>query len=140
MDGSCVTPGQQVSTDAVWQALSTPDALTTIGMASGFLPETGRRFRLRVPFRGNERAIDVEVLEVEAPKRLTFRWRAAAMPEPATAEVILKETADGVHFSIGRIGGDPATCRLATALLGRNWQSRLFNEAMAQHLALPEQG
>jgi uncharacterized protein YndB with AHSA1/START domain len=61
--------------EEVWRALTDADALAGWLMENDFAPRVGHRFHFRLKSRfGIERMIPCEVLEVEEPKVLSYRW------------------------------------------------------------------
>jgi uncharacterized protein YndB with AHSA1/START domain len=64
------------SPDRVWQALTDRRALTAWMMENDFEPRLGHKFQFRNPvLPGFDIFIRCEVIEIEPPKRLAYRWQ-----------------------------------------------------------------
>jgi uncharacterized protein YndB with AHSA1/START domain len=121
--------------EVLWRAVFESEALAPTLSFVGFVPQPGNRFQLRaVPPGKPASLVECEVVEVEYPTRLVFTWQTESMPAPATAVLTLEQTARGLRLGVNRVGGDPASCDVATALLGRRWQRTLFAEALPAYL------
>ena len=61
--------------EKVWRALTETALIADWLMPSDFAPVVGHRFSFRTePAHGWSGVVESEVLEVEAPKRLVYRW------------------------------------------------------------------
>ncbi|NEQ29132.1 MAG: SRPBCC domain-containing protein [Microcoleus sp. SIO2G3] len=70
--------------ERVWQALTDRRALAAWLMDNNFEPRLGHKFQFRqVVLPGVETVIDAEVVALEPPKRLAYRWREAHTLNPA---------------------------------------------------------
>jgi uncharacterized protein YndB with AHSA1/START domain len=121
--------------EVLWRAVFESDALAPTLSFVGFVPQAGSRFQLRAAPPGKTASlVDCEVVEVEYPTRVVFTWQTESMPAPATAVLTMEETEKGPRLGVNRVGGDPTSCDVATALLGRRWQRSLFAEALPAYL------
>jgi uncharacterized protein YndB with AHSA1/START domain len=121
--------------ESAWKAILERDALAPALSFAGFEPQPGHRFQISTSKPGRTGAVaDAEVVEVAYPTRMVFRWRLASMPEPATVELKFVQMEDGPRVAVNRIAGDPASCDLATALIGRRWQQALLGEKLPKFL------
>jgi uncharacterized protein YndB with AHSA1/START domain len=61
--------------EEIWRALTNPDDLADWLMENDFVPQIGHKFHFRSKSRfGFERIIPCEVLEVDAPRVLSYIW------------------------------------------------------------------
>lgn len=61
--------------EKVWRALTEPALIEDWLMRSDFAPAVGHRFQFRTePAHGWSGVVEAEVLEVEPPRRLAYRW------------------------------------------------------------------
>ena len=75
------------SVETVWRALTEPRALSEWLMeATDFGPEVGARFTLLSEAHDcSVRLVDIEVLDVDPPRRLAGRGRPMAAPRPRSS-------------------------------------------------------
>ncbi|HEX7712035.1 MAG TPA: SRPBCC domain-containing protein [Sphingomonadaceae bacterium] len=63
------------SAERVWRALTTSELIAQWLMKNDFAPEPGHRFTFRAtPVPGWSGITNCEVLEVDEPRRLSYRW------------------------------------------------------------------
>jgi uncharacterized protein YndB with AHSA1/START domain len=135
--GECLVPTStpNAGTEALWAAVLESDALAPTLSFVDFAPQAGHRFQLRAAPPGKpESLVECEVVEAHYPTRVVFTWRSASMAAPATAALTLEQTDKGPRLGVNRVDGDPASCDVATALLGRNWQRALFAQQLPKYL------
>lgn len=63
------------SPERVWQALTDRRALAAWMMDNDFEPRLGHKFHFRQAVPGFDSCIHCEVIELEPPKRLAYRWQ-----------------------------------------------------------------
>lgn len=106
----------------VWRALTEPGLLARWLGEGDFQAKVGRRFSLRPGGAAGAAAIDGEVVEAEAERLLSYRWRADGEGQPAldtTVTWILEPTPEGgtrlrmVHDGFPIVVERPATARSA---------------------------
>jgi uncharacterized protein YndB with AHSA1/START domain len=93
--------------ESVWKAVSTREGLAAWLMDSDFAPEVGRSFTFRFCDEGEDgapRAVFAEVLELEAPRRIVWRWRNEREPEATRVEIDLEETSGGTRLVLRHTG------------------------------------
>jgi uncharacterized protein YndB with AHSA1/START domain len=74
--------------EQVWIVLTDPVALGEWLMPNDFLPRIGHRFQFRTrPAPGFNGIVDCEVLELEPPKRLAFRWAGGGIDTVVTFDL-----------------------------------------------------
>jgi uncharacterized protein YndB with AHSA1/START domain len=122
---------------AVWAALVDAEALAAWAVPNDIAPHVGHRFHLlTVSPDGEERRVAAEIVAIEPERRLAFAWSAGRLERPATVTVTLAPIDDGrrTRLRLTHDGG-PEVCRVAAALLGRDWQRRLLADALPRHLS-----
>lgn len=138
VEGRCVSPpqsGSVISAEEAWRTIFATDALAPKLSFVGFAPQAGQPFQIRTGLPGGpESVVDCIVVAADVPRRLVFTWRTQSMAQAATAELTLEDTEKGARIGVNRVAGDPATCDVATALLGRNWQHEVFAKALPRYL------
>lgn len=78
----------------VWRALTSAEALADWLMPNDFVPEVGRKFTFEpdheTPWEGH---VHCEILELEPPRKMTWRWRTTGMDRPSrvTFELVPKD-------------------------------------------------
>jgi len=127
----------------VWRALTDPKALGAWAMDNDVEATVGHRFQLKTqPRNGFDGVMDAEILELDAPRRVVFRWRGGDLVEPATVEITLHAVAGGAKTDIrfNRLSEDGAACGAAAAMLGARWQHRLLRSALPRYAERLETG
>lgn len=80
----------------VWTALTDPAALADWLMPGDFKPVVGHKVRFhcdpRPEFDGN---VDVEVLDVDKPRQLSYSWKTSGMKKPTIVTYSLTPTKEG---------------------------------------------
>jgi uncharacterized protein YndB with AHSA1/START domain len=94
--------------ERVWRALTTPHLMAEwLGMRADFAPEPGRPLTLT----GEWGAVEGEVLEAEAPHRLSYRWDhpnpEAAYDLRSVVTFTLTPTARGTLVRMEQVGFRP---------------------------------
>lgn len=97
--------------EAVWTALTDPQALAEWLMPNDFQPIVGYTFHFHVdPMPGFSGITECRVLEVDPPKRLVYTWQSkpkdprAAPPEPMRLEWTLTPSAGGTLLTLDQTG------------------------------------
>ncbi len=87
--------------ERVWQALTERQALAAWMMDNNFEPRLGHKFHFRqVDVFGLTRCIHCEVIELEPPNRLAYRWQEAQTEEATIVTWTLKRVADGTTLQL----------------------------------------
>jgi len=106
----------------VWRALTDPAALKEWLMDNNFEPRVGHRFEFRVSSRrGSRGVIPCEVLEVEAPRLLSFTWGG----RDSVVRFELEELGTGTRLHFQHEGFSGARGLAMLLVLGRGWKSKL---------------
>ena len=96
MDDIIIERNFAYSIDKVWLALTDPSALADWLMPGDFKPIVGHKFQFRTkPHAEHNGLVDVEILEVQQPHRLSYSWKTSNMQKPTTVTFILSATPDG---------------------------------------------
>jgi hypothetical protein len=118
-----------------WKAIFELNALAPSLSITGFAPQAGHTFEIRTAAPdGTVTVVNAEVIEATFPARVVFRWQAETMPEPAIGEVLFVQKEKGPRVAVNRVAGDKATCDVATAMIGRQWQKALFSDVLPKFL------
>lgn len=89
--------------DRVWTALTDSQAMAEWLMPNDFEPHVGHRFTMRTdPAPGFDGIVHCRVLEIEAPRRLSYTWRGGPIDTVLTFE--LEETAGGTLLRVRQEG------------------------------------
>ena len=109
----------KASLATVWACLTQPDLIAQWFFAVDFRPQVGHRFRIRgdevVGWRG---WTDVEVIEIDAPRRMVWSFDCTGQAPPGRVVFTLKECAGFVRFILTHEGRVPANTR---RLLDAGW-------------------
>lgn len=96
--------------DKVWRALTDPELL-----AEWLLPvidlrlETGGAFKLKTqPFPGWDGIVNCQFLEIEAQRKLSYRWVVGDMELDTIVTFSLTPTPSGTRLSVEQSGFKPA--------------------------------
>ena len=66
--------------DQVWTALTDPQALADWLMPNDFVAEVGRSFQFKTqPAPGFDGTVNCEVLELDRPRRIAWRWKGGGI-------------------------------------------------------------
>lgn len=84
--------------EKVWRALTQPHLLSEWLMKTDFAPEPGRAFT----FTGEWGSVDCRILEIEAPRRLSYRWDAMGLESVVTWTLTPTDT--GTHLTMEQTG------------------------------------
>jgi uncharacterized protein YndB with AHSA1/START domain len=83
MDDIVVEQTYPYTLEQVWEALTEPAALADWLMPGDFKAVVGHRVRFHCEARGAfDGVVDVEVLEVAKPRRLSYSWKTSDMRTP----------------------------------------------------------
>ncbi len=112
--------------ERVWRALTDPRALGDWLMRNDFQAKVGHRFqfhdRPRLGWRG---IVDCEVLEADAPRRLSFTWRGHPTHKRTTVTWTLEPVTGGTRLRLEHRGFVGVAGVLLGLLLGRGWRKMM---------------
>ena len=82
--------------ESVWEALTDPAALADWLMPGDFKPIVGHTLHFHCDPRPEfDGTVNVEILEVEKPRRLSYSWKTGDIKKPTVVTFILTPTCDG---------------------------------------------
>ncbi|HTF86845.1 MAG TPA: SRPBCC domain-containing protein [Planctomycetota bacterium] len=85
--------------DRVWAAITSSAAIGEWLMANDFAPELGRRFQLRAkPMPGWSGIVDCEVVELEPPGRMVWRWKSDHIDTTVSFTLVPTPTGTRLHL------------------------------------------
>ena len=117
---------------AVWNALTTRESLAAWLMENDFEPRVGHRFQFRMkPTRGWSGIVDCEVLELDAPRRMVWRWRSEWIDTTVTFS--LAATAKGTRLELVHDGFEGLRGHFVSWMM-RGWK-RLLRVRLAARIA-----
>jgi uncharacterized protein YndB with AHSA1/START domain len=95
--------------EKIWRALTEAPLIEQWLMPNDFAPVVGRRFNLRAPAQPRWNGVtDCEVLVVEAPSRLAYRWNSSGEEAANGLKTVvtwtLKPTATGTLLRLEQSG------------------------------------
>lgn len=99
----------QHSPAKVWRALTDPTLLTEwLLPVFGFKPEAGADFTFKTQaFPGWDGTVSCRMLEVDAPKKLSYAWVVGNMELDTVVTFTLTPTDSGTHLSLVQSGFKP---------------------------------
>lgn len=111
----------------VWQVLTDRRSLSTWLMDNNFEPRLGCKFWfLKHSVPGLEKFIYCEVLEVNAPLRLTYTWQDSSMQPPTTASWLLTSQTEGTQLCLEHSLTKPASSyTILNSLFNGGWDYKL---------------
>lgn len=114
--------------EAVWAALTDPDALAQWLMPNNFRPELGREFEFRVdPMPLSDGVIRCRVLEMDRPRRMVWSWamrsrKGKELVTEITWELAAHEGGTRLRLTQSRVDALPFFIRLS---MGFGWGTML---------------
>ncbi len=112
--------------ERVWRALTDPQALAEWLMINDFQPKVGHKFQFRArPTWGWRGIVDCEVLEVDPPRRQSYRWQGDPKYRPTVVTWILEPTPGGTRLRLEHTGFLGLGGYLLSLILGSGWKEML---------------
>lgn len=112
----------------VWRTLTEPTLLAKWIMPNDMVPVVGHRFTFRSePTAWWDGIVRCEVLEVEAPRRLSYTWVSGPESSPLDTVVtwtLTPTTAGGTRLLLNHAGFLPSN-RFAFEGAGKGWRQRV---------------
>ena len=127
MDDIVLEETYPYSIDQVWEGLVDPESLAEWLMPGDFKPIVGHKVRFHCEPKGDfDGVVDVEVLEVDRPRRLSYSWKTSGMTKPTTVTYTLSSTPDGgTRLVLEHRGFEGDAGRAARALFKGGWPNKL---------------
>jgi uncharacterized protein YndB with AHSA1/START domain len=119
--------------EKVWAAVTDSASLARWLMANDFEPVVGRKFQFRAkPVMGWSGVVDCEVLELEAPRRMVWRWTSDVIDTKVT--ITLDRAEGGTRLRLVHDG--------FRGLRGTfvSWMMRGWKRILGKHLRLVLEG
>jgi uncharacterized protein YndB with AHSA1/START domain len=116
--------------EKVWAAITSSAQIAQWLMANDFAPEVGRRFQLRAkPVPGWSGVVDCEVLSMEPPRRMVWRWRSDWIDTTVAFE--LEPTAAGTKLRLVHDGFRGLKGHFVSWMMGGGWKGILREHLLA---------
>ncbi len=123
----------EYSQEAVWEAITTPEALSNWFMEADFKPEVGYQFTFKdTPQGGWDGILQGEVLLVKAPQHLQYTWSGSQMTSITTVTWHLTAQEQGTLLSLEHSGFDGIRNMMIGFFHQFGWGK--FLNSLAQHL------
>lgn len=118
----------------VWRALTDPRAIAAWLMDNDFAPHVGHRFTFRTtPAPGFDGIVRCEVLEVDEPRRLVYRWAGGGID--TTVTWTLTPSPDGTHLRLVHDGFHGLKGRMIKRILEKGWRSKILVSSLPRVLS-----
>ena len=115
----------------VWDAITDTDTLETWLSACDFTPEVGHEFRLAAtPGPGFDGQVRCRVLEVDAPRTLSFSWNGG--PIETVVTLSLSPDGDGTRLTLLQSGFTDVQANTLLPLLHLWWQASLSAQLLGR--------
>jgi uncharacterized protein YndB with AHSA1/START domain len=116
--------------EQVWEALTDPAALADWLMPGDFKLVIGHKLQFRCePHPEFDGTIDVEILEVDNPRRLSYSWKTNNMKDSSTVTFILTPSRDGsTHLRLEHKGLEGDSGKIMYPLFKGGWELKLGSQ------------
>jgi uncharacterized protein YndB with AHSA1/START domain len=107
--------------ELVWRALTEPELIGAWLMKTDFVPALGHRFTLRTdPAPGFDGVVHCEVLELDAPRRMRWRWRGGPLDTEVafTLSSVAVGAVEGTRLEVEHTGFEGLAPVLVSFILG----------------------
>lgn len=112
--------------EKVWATLTSSAEIEKWLMQNDFEPVVGRKFQLRdKPSLGWSGVTDCEVLELEPPRRMVWRWKSSGID--TTVAFLLEPVPEGTRLRLIHDGFRGLRGTIASFMLGGGWKYLLNN-------------
>lgn len=110
--------------EKVWAAITSRESIAKWLMENDFEPRLGRKFQLRAkPVPGWSGVVDCEVEEIDAPRRMVWRWKSDWID--TTATFTLEPAQGGTRLRLVHDGFAGLRGHLASWMMGGGWKGIL---------------
>ena len=115
------------SVEQVWEALTDPAALAEWLMPGDFKPVVGHRLEFRCTPHGDfDGVIEVEVLHVDKPRKLSYSWKGGDIKIPTVVTYTLTPLSNGgTKLCLEHTGFTGENGRSMHPLLKQGWPGKL---------------
>lgn len=130
MDNIVLEQTYAFAIEHVWTALTDPDALADWLMPGDFKALAGHKVTFRCdPQPEFDGTVEVEVLEVDEPHRLSYSWKTSNMKKPTTVTFVLTPTPDGgTRLRLEHTGFEGDSGRTMLPLFKGGWGHKLRSQ------------
>ena len=114
----------------VWEALTDPASLADWLMPGDFKPVVGHKVTFHCEPRPEfDGSVEVEVLESDKPRRLSYSWKTSNMERPTTVTFILTPTnSGGTHLRLEHKGFEGDSGKTMHTLFKGGWGHKLESQ------------
>lgn len=114
----------------VWTALTDPVELAEWLMPGDFKAVVGHRLILRCdPHSEYDGTVEVEVLEVDKPQRLSYSWKTSNMRKPTIVTFVLTPTHEGgTHLRLEHTGFEGDSGKTMLPIFKGGWGHKLRSQ------------
>ena len=110
----------------VWQAIADPEAMAEWLMQNDFRPVVGHKFQFRAPPQpGWDGIVNCEVLEVDPPRLLSYKWVSAGGAVDTVLRWTLTAVPEGTNLVLEHTGFRGAKAIMISFILGSGWKGNL---------------
>ena len=111
----------------VWAALTDPAELAEWLMPGDFKAVVGHRLTFRCdPHPEYDGTVEVEILEVDKPRRLSYSWKTSNMAHPTIVTFVLAPTRDGgTRLRLEHSGFEGESGRIMFPIFKGGWGHKL---------------
>ena len=119
----------------VWRAITDTTLMKQwMQMDNNFQPEVGHRFELR-DISGNwDGTLYCEVLQVDPPHQLAYRFQGGAMKHETTVTITLRPENNGTRLELAHTGFTGLTDIAISGIIGLGWRRmfRLLSQTLTE--------
>lgn len=122
------------SPEKVWTALTDSRAIAAWLMPNDFQPVVGHRFNFRTkPAPGFDGVVNCEVLEVDAPRCLSYSWEGGGIDTIVT--FTLEQVNGGTRLVLEHCGFTGIRGIFVSKILGDGWRKKIIPQGLRKVLA-----
>jgi len=127
--------------ERLWRALTEPEAIADWLMPNDFQPVVGHKFQFRSkPQPGWDGIVNCEVLEIEPPRVLAYRWVGANGAVDTVVRYTLAPEGEGTRMVLEHTGFRGAKSVAVSFILGSGWKGIVQQKIPAAVARLGNQG
>jgi uncharacterized protein YndB with AHSA1/START domain len=127
MDDIILEQTYDFTMEQVWEALTDPRSLADWLMPGDFRPVVGHRVTLHCDPRPEfDGAVEVEILQADRPRLLSYSWKTGTMKTPTTVTFVLTPAGGGrTHLRLEHTGFEGDVGRMMRDIFGSGWGHKL---------------
>ena len=114
----------------VWEALTDPAVLADWLMPGDFKPVVGHKVTFHCdPLPGFDGTVEVEILAVDKPRRLSYSWKTHNMNKPTKVTFILTPTSNGgTHLRMEHTGFEGDNGKIRYDIFKGGWGHKFASQ------------